>query len=378
MVSLALGLIVCLALVTVQLKFTAQSARSVHVSARDHEARVAIDLITRDLGGAGFLLGGLNCPAVLGYDAAVPAPGYFAALPASSIAAQAGQQLPFASGGAVVLDYPSAASGVASDVLVISATAGSIRMNTATVSAVPNAAFQPTVDGRLPLSRIGTLAAGDTAVVQVALDSAAGQWVCLRVPVTSTGTASGSPYIQSSGPYMPPNFYAGFSNRLALAGMTGSVGDAQLQQARVTDLDPAALGNQRTYAYYISASDTWPVLMRATLNASSDALVGAPQSIAAGVVSLQVRFGVDSAGAGSVTDYLTGSDLVATRNVRNVRSIRVALVTRSLHPDGGFQNAGATLAVPGGFSAYPIPAAYAKHRFSVQTTEVALRSSLWQ
>lgn len=378
MVSLALGLIVCLVLLTIQLKFSAQSARSVQISARDHEARVAMDVITRDLGGSGFLLGGLNCPAVLSYNATAPAPGYFAALPVSSIAAQSGQPLPFVSGGSIVLNYPSAPSGVVSDVLVVGAAAGSAKMSAATVSTVPNAAFQPATDGRLPVARIGTLAAGDTAIVQVILDSATGQWLCLRVPVTATGSAAGSPYIQSSGSYMPPDFYAGFGARVALAGMNGAIGNAQLQQARVTDLDPAALSNQRTYAYYIDASDAWPVLMRATVNAASDTPIGAPQAIAAGVVSLQVQFGVDTAGAGSVNQYLTGSNLVATRNVRNVRSIRVALVTRSLYSDSDFQNAGTTLAVPGGFSAYPIPAAYAKHRFTVQTTEIALRSVLWQ
>ncbi len=296
--SLALGLIVCLALVAIQLKLTAHNARTTHISARDNEARVAMDIITREVSGGGFLLGGLNCPAVLNYNASAPSPGYFATLPVSSISARSGLALPFVNGGAIVLNYPSTASGVVSDVLVVSATAGAGKMNAGVVSAVPNAAFSPTTDGRLPVLRAGTLAAGDTALVQVTLDSATGQWLCLRVPVSALGTASGSPFMQSSGSYMPAGFYAGFSTRVPLAGMTGTIGNAQLQQARVIDIDPAALSNQRTFAYYVDNADTWPVLMRATFNAANDTQIGTPQAIAAGVVSLQVLFGVDTAGGG--------------------------------------------------------------------------------
>ncbi len=378
MVSLALGLVVGLALVVVQARLSAQSVRTSDISARDNEARAAMDIIARDVSGSGFLHGGLNCPVVLGYNRTAASSGYFAAVPATSLAARSGLALPFVANSGITLNYPASGSGIVSDVLIVSGTAGATKMDTEAIAAAPNAAYRPTLDGLLPVTRTDTLTAGDVGMVQVTLDSATSQWLCLRVPITQISTTAGVSYIQSTGNFMPLNFYAGFSGQLAGAGLPGAIGDAQLQQARLTDIGTAAASNLVTYAYYIDNSDTWPILMRTTINAANDAPIGTPQAIAAGVVSLQVLFGVGPGTGAAITQYVTGAQVATTQNVRNVRSIRVAVVTRSLNADREFTNAGASVAVPAGFTAYPIPTAYLKHRFAVQTTEIALRNGLWQ
>ena len=118
--------------------------------------------------------------------------------------------------------------------------------------------------------------------------------------------------------------------------------------------------------------------MRATFSLLNDTAIGAPQPIAAGVVSLQVRFGVDPGNTGQVTAYETGAQVLALRHQAAVLSIRVAMVTRSLYADNDFTHTGTSIAIGNGFTAVPVPTAYAKHRHVVHQTEIALRNCQWQ
>lgn len=109
MVSVAIGLVLVVAVLYLQLKLTSQNVRTTDTAVRDNEARAAMDVITRDLSGGGFLHGGSNssCYTVLHYNTALPAPNYFASFPVSSVAGGTGVALPFVATPGITLDRKS-------------------------------------------------------------------------------------------------------------------------------------------------------------------------------------------------------------------------------------------------------------------------------
>ena len=379
MVALLLAMLLSVAILLIQRTLAFQNARTSDIALRDNEARAGMDLIAHDLSGAGFLFGGsqLPCDALLTYNSATTA-DFYARFPVDAIAASSGTAMPFTA--TLTLNYPVAAAGIASDVLVITAATGADNFSDATaplVAVAPNAAYTPMTSGVLPLVSSTGVTAGHVALLKVP-DS--GKRACIRVPVTAIGAASGSVNVASSGALMPPNFYTGFAPQMAPNGLAGPLSNAELFQARLIDLgDPAAAATQTTTAFYIDGSaNPWPTLMRATYSLLDDQIVGAPQPIAAGVVSLQLLFGVDPGNTGQVTAYETGAQLRTNVHQGAVLSIRVAMVTRALYADADFSNSAGTVPIAGGFASVPIPPAYSRHRYIVHQTEVALRNCRWQ
>lgn len=398
MVSVAIGLILTVAVLYLQLKLTSQNVRTTDTAVRDNEARAAMDAITRDLSGGGFLHAGSNtsCYTVLNYNTALPAPNYFAGFPVSSVAGGAGVVLPFVATPGITLSYPVAGSTNRSDVLVVRSTADATQFSATLNPVVPtmdNTAFQPMTDTKMPfaISPPPPLNAGDIGLVQVSVGTPPNtQLACLRVPVsTAPVTANGSAFITSTGAYMPAAGYAGFATRFAGIGLSGGLSDILLGSSKVIDLGPPANTNQYLYAYFVDGSTyRWPTLVRATINALTDQEVAnSRQAIAAGVVSFQVQFGVGSASAG-VTAYQTWPQVLASGNAGNVMTVRVLILQRSLYPDKDFTSTSvykngaiplSTQFVQSGYVDYTIPSQETSNRFLAQETELTVRSAspLW-
>jgi hypothetical protein len=146
-------------------------------------------------------------------------------------------------------------------------------------------------------------------------------------------------------------------------------------------LGSPASPTQVTTAYYIDNSGSFPLLMRSQWSLLDDTAIGTPQQIAAGVVSLQVRFNV---GGGS---YLTSAAVTSGGQWSSVCSVRVAVIGRSLNddPDPSYSwtptsitPGSATKISPGTpFADYSIPDAFRKRRYLLETTELAVRNTLW-
>jgi len=398
MVSVAIGLILTVAVLYLQLKLTSQNVRTTDTAVRDNEARAAMDAITRDLSGGGFLHAGSNasCYAVLNYNTALPAPNYFAGFPVSSVAGGAGVALPFVAAPGITLTYPPAGSTNRSDVLVVRSTADATQFSVAlnpVAPAMDNTAFLPMTTTQLPFATNPPppFNAGDVGLVQVSVGTPPNtQLACLRVPVSTVpAPVNGSAFITSTGAYMPVAGYAGFATQFAGIGLSGGLSDILLRSSKVIDLGPAANTNQFLYAYFVDSSNyRWPTLVRATINALTDQEVAnSRQEIAAGVVSFQAQFGVGSA-AGGVTAYQTWPQVLASGNAGNVMTVRVLILQRSLYTDKDFNNASvysngviplSTQFTQSGYTDYTIPAQEASNRFLAQETELTVRSAspLW-
>lgn len=382
LVALAIGLVLLLAVMTVQLGAANQNMRISDTTQRDNELRAALDMLTRDVASAGFLLSSSvpNCSARLNYDSGLPASNYFATPQVWAMAGSSGLQLPFVAGGGLTLDYPTTASGNRSDVLVLNQALDATQFGdqaAPTTAAFANSAYQPMSTGLLPLAAAGRATAGHIGLLAIPLN---GQRICLRVPITSVGTASSSSYVASSGTLMPANFYSGFSSSLATIGLSGSsLSNALLMQSKLIDIGAPASSNQVSYVYYVSGTSfAWPMLMRAKVNALTDTLISV-QPIAAGVVSLQVLLGVDTNGSGSVTAYQTGATVAANNSYASVRSVRIGVIVRSLYADTSY-TAPATVSIPGTsttspFTAFTVTATQNRH--VAQMTEIAVRNTLW-
>ena len=115
--------------------------------------------------------------------------------------------------------------------------------------------------------------------------------------------------------------------------------------------------------------------------------------MAAGVVSLQVLFGVDGADkgnppTGSVTNYLNEKQVKDNKVAGHVRTVLYAIVSRTLQtnphadktppvekvviPSPSFATGDATFA-----PFFPRNAEEQQSRYTVHTAEVALRNQLW-
>jgi type IV pilus assembly protein PilW len=391
MVALLLSLLLAVAILKMQTKMASQTVRVADSSTRDTQARAAMDLITRDLTGSGFLLGATQyyCSAVFTYNSGTST-GYFAHHAADAVSAVSGTKLPFAP--SVTLNYPSGAtSAPTSDVLVTMATVASTQFNDSTnpvLRGTVSAPVLPMTTGVAPLSSTSGLTAGDTAIVQVPIGTSL---PCLRVPVTKFTT--NATMTSAKGTTMPGGFYGDFATAVSAAGQ-GTLSNVGIYNSKVVDIgiatsNPATASPQQFAVYYIDgSSNPYPVLMRGQYSMVDDSVVTAPQPIAAGVVALRVAFGVDKTNSMGITAYEDGPTVTANNDWGNVRSVRVALVTRTINDDPNSDNAAASAPTSiqigsasnpwTGTSALTINVPASKHRYIVNTTEVAYRNWLWK
>lgn len=401
LVAVAIGLMLTVAVLTVQLRLSTQNVRTTDVGMRDNEARASMDAISRDVGNAGFLFGGthLQCFATLNFNAAAPAPSYFTSYSVSSMVAANGTALPFVAAPGLSLNYPAAGSANRSDVLVISATLDGSRLPpnvTPNTSVVVNNSYTPMSNGTLPVASNLNFGVNQIGLLQIPMgqfNNAAQpqQRVCLRIPISAVSVlpVNNNDSVSSAGGQMPVNFYTGFSGQISSLGLTGATGltDALLKQSKLTNLGGTAVAsNQRTYSYFIDANPARylaPTLVRASIDALTDLEIATErQEIGVGVVSLQILFGVDPVNTGGVTAYQTGAQVIAAGNSSKVRSAKILVLTRSIYPDKDFTNPQAVLPFTTwfnepGFTNYTIGSGELSNRFVVQQTEVAVRNELW-
>lgn len=381
MVAMVISMILAVAVMLIQRSLTMQKTRSSDVALRDNESRAAMDLIAHDVSGAGFLMGGSSkvCDGLITYNNA----GYYIHLPVDAVNATPSRTLPFAP--SLILNYPAAGAGVASAVLVVTTANTTTRFNDIQSPQVPvsvNGTFNPLSTGVLPVASTQGLTQGHVGILNV--------WTplgraCMRVPLTTV--AAGTPAtVASTGATMPGSFYAGFGAQLSPP--FSPLTNLEIFQGLLVDIgDPALPAGSppppTTTIFYVDqlAGDQWPTLMRANYSLLDDSLIGTPQPIAAGVVSLQVWFGTDPAHTGSVVPpYKTGlnaTGMAANTNDLSIRSVHLALVTRTLFPDPDFTNDSDRVTLPAPFAAVPIPASLMNHRFVVHQADIAVRNWIW-
>ena len=353
MVALAIGLVLAGAILITQLKMTQQNATISDTFTRDTEARAAMDIISADVNGSGFLLGSsqLKCSVVLNYDNLAPS-NYFATFGVSALAGGNGNAIPFIAGTGVSLNYPATGSTNRSDVLMVSGTANARNLTQLILTPNPTAGYTPTTTGTIPVNpdqagvtstyTSGLPVAGETGILWLpsATNSVS---TCIRVPITGTGFASGSSSVASaSGQFMPGSFYSGFGTQLTtLTGAATPMSDGWIEQGSLIDAgfasNPYVPCQACTTAYYVDQPtvNSIPTLMKVTVNALDDVEIGSPQAVAAGVVSLQVAFGVDVGGMnGYVTQYYKDwASVLASGNAPYVRTVKIAIISRSLQQD---------------------------------------------
>lgn len=402
MIALVIGLIFSLSVLLVQAHLTRENVQMSDVALRDSQARAALDLVTRDLSNAGFMLGGVQsrCSITLAYNSgltnssfaqypvsAAPQP---LALPTSTSPLPTGTPDPGAYGNA---------TQQFTDMLLMTGTDTSLQLpsNGTTAAYVVQNSTTKAASGQgalnsstLPLGSTAGINPGDAALLRMPLN---GKLVCFRVPIADVGpsTAPSSTYIDSKSTHLfPSTGYSAFESQLQAAGILpagGGLSNADFIQSRLTDLGPSSSTTQRTIVYYIgnyadASGGKYPELVRAVLNSQTDALISA-NPVAAGVVSLQALFGVDETNSGGVTNYLTWPDVVSGNYTNDVRSVLFALLTKTLHADPKY-NAPSKIAIPSpagtgndAFTAYTVPTIYAQDRFSLIESEIAVRNQLW-
>ena len=380
MVALLLSLLLAVAMLKMQTKTASQSVRIADTGTRDTQARAAMDLITHDITGSGFLFGNVlhTCEALLTYNSNGTA--YFAHHPVDAVSAVSGTKMKFAP--TITLNYPAGAvSAVQTDVLVTMSTSGTTQFNNSANAVVRGdtaTGANPLSNGITPMKSTAGFVAGDTAIMQTPLGSSL---PCLRAPISAfTGTTMTS----SSGTIMPTGGFSGFVTPMSTAGFSTALTNVGLFNSWVVDIGTAATSSQQFAVYYVDGSGAFPVLMRGVYSLADDTVVTAPQPIAAGVVAMRVSFGVDPTNSGSVTAYEEGGTVTSNKHWSFVRSVRVALVTRTINDDPNADSAGTsgTTSIPIGpvssawFSNISVPTS--KHRYIVNTTEVGYRNWLWK
>ena len=403
MVALVAGLIFSLSVLIVQSALTRQNIQMSDVTQRDNQSRAALDLLTRDLSNAGFMLGGVQsrCSVTLAYNSTAPIGNAFFQYPVSA----ASQPLALPTTSSLNGTPDPSQYGTASqftDMMVFSGTTSALRVpsngnpatyvvqNSTTQAATGQGALNSST---LPLGSTTGINPNDAALLRMPLN---GKLVCFRVPISNVGpsTSTSSTYVNSKSTNLfPSTGYAAFDPQLQAAVILpagGQLTNANFIQSRLTDLGPQSTSTEQSVVYYIGNfgngnGGTYPMLMRAVINAENDTLVGTPNPVAAGVVSLQALFGVDETNSGAVTNYLTWPDVVAGNYTSAVRSVLFAIVTKTLHGDPKYSGpSGGVVAIPnpGGpgndsFVNYTVPAAYLTDRFSVLESEIAIRNQIW-
>lgn len=432
LVTMLIGLLLVLAILVVQTNLSRANMQLADAGQRNDQARVALNLVQRDLGNALYMVGGGNtqCTATLQYTAGIPV----RALGAVTAVEQGPATLlpttptdPLLSPGT----YDPGKGGVSNTSNMVSITIVPSALRAPPTAASPTAPYkvvhnivstavtgQQAVDnGVLPLNNTDAIAVGDAVMLMLPMTGTTSGLACLRFvldpanpPVDLNLGAGTVPTVQ-----MPaPGKFADFTALLQKAGLLASgqvLVNSQLVGAKLKNEGPATgSGAMQTIVYYVATMDSGagsgklPVLVRATLNADGS-LDGQPVPVAAGVVSLQVRFGVDGAAegdvpTGSVTNYLTGDQVETAKVAGHVRTVLYAIVSRTVQTNPNATPLSADTAGPNARKdalvtavAIPSPSFAAgdepfapflprsdeekRNRYTVHTAEVALRNQLW-
>lgn len=395
MVALGLSMILAIVLLKMQAALGQQRMRTSDIAERDAELRAAMDAMTQDMSSAAYLFGDMTqpCDAIFAYNNGT----YFVHHPVDAVTAANGAVMGFAP--SLTLNYPT--DTTPSDVLVLTSSTNAGAYNDTIAPQIPgdpSSTTNPISTGSMKLV-VGSKTApvtGHAALLEAGIQNPTTgrtQSACFRVPVTAY-TAATSTVTSSAGATMPAG-YDGFNTPLAAYGY-GTLGNGQLLAApKFVDIGATgtATPTQVTTAYYIGYNNgnaaSFPVLMKAQYDLANDAMVQGTtaQQVAAGVVSLQVRFNV----AGS---WKTSANVTAAGDWCRVSSVRLAIVTRSLadDPDTGYAwngtalTPGSTTAVkpsalfPGmtgdAFRDVPVPTAMQHRRYLLQTQDIAARNTI--
>ena len=431
-VTLAAGSVLLVAILITQLRLSQGGTRITDSATRDNEIRAALDVMNRDIAGAGFLLEAAAppvCNQVLAYNASLTGmqgnvsttvpPGYFVLSTAMSFPAAAGAKLPIVPTGTNppnTFNYPPTAGGNRSDALVIRVSNGASLLNGNTYGTLKAASVgSPASTGQFTLMPAGmpflasnAFSPGNVALVRVQNGL---QPICVRVPIQSSALAVTPPTLALAGTgMMPSTYFQAFATQMARFGLPANgisnqnlAGPGAGASASLTDLGAPAATTQFAYVYYVSLNTAMsgnlasvPVLQRAQINSLNDSVMQV-QDIAYGVVSLQVNFGVDTsfgASGGAVTKYMSGADVQNQNLGAWVRTVRLLIVTRSLNPDPSFNPSAAVdptqkvldlnnqfpNPIAGGgplYANYTIPPTNYGFHFNAQEQEIALRNQAW-
>jgi type IV pilus assembly protein PilW len=391
MVALVLSLLLGVAMLKMQGSLAQQTVRTFDAGVRDEQWRTAVDLITRNVSSAGFVLGGTQkpCNEMFTYNSAATSTSkYFTHHAVDSAAASNGLKLPYAIG--LSLNYPPAGSPIVSDILAVTTSNNATNFNNAVspvVAVFSNSAYTPSTTGLIPVQTTSGLGVNDMAVLQVGLSN---RIACIRMKMTVFSTSSGSPNVQAGGTFIDTgSYFSGFATSMGTAGYPAMT-NASIFQGQLVDLSPNL--SAVTQVFYIDGSTyAFPVLMTAQYDFRDDTLVaGSAQIVAAGAISLQVRYGVDPGKTGAVTAYESAATVQTNNHWDVVRTVKVLLVTRSLANDTSTAADGTLYSAPaltfptllGGastdqFTAVAIPAGYTQRHYAVNVFEVAERNVLW-
>jgi len=398
MVALGLSMILAIVLLKMQAALGQQRVRTTDIAERDAELRAAMDSMTQDMSSAAYLFGDMTqpCDAIFAYNGGT----YFVHHPVDAVPAATGSVMGFAP--SLTLNYP--VDATPSDVLVLTSSTNAAAYNDTVAPQIPgdpSSTTNPIATGTMKLV-VGSKTppvTGHAALLEAGIQNPATgrtQSACFRVPVTAY-TAATSTVTSASGTTMPAG-YDGFNTPLAAYGY-GTLGNGQLLAAPKF-VDIGATGTttptQVTTAYYVACnnnncSSSFPVLMKAQYDLANDALVQGttPQQVAAGVVSLQVRFNV--AGA-----WKTAANVTTAADWCRVSSVRLAIVTRSLSDDPDLNYSWKPTALTPGtssgtyiqpsllfpgmtgdaFKDVPVPTAMQHRRYLLQTQDIAARNTI--
>ena len=434
MVALVAALLFSLAVLQVQAALTQQNMQLSDANQRDDQARAALDILTQDLSNAGFDYSGVQaqCDAVLAYDATGAMPGVFEQYPVAATAQTASTDLPTSSSQPSIGpgSYVSAISGaptsmvsiyVAQSALTSPQSAGAPSVynvqNTVVLdSSGKNIGTSKTsgaiTSGQLPLQSTVGINSGSIGYLRLFLAPTSTfsypMIGCVRIPVSAA--PSGSTITSAGSSLFPTNGYSGFTTQMQSDGLLGastSLTNNSLLSSRIyypfVSPTPSSTNPVPTQVvYYIGmaspgsaagAAGNYPELMRATINALNDQIITQPMPIAAGIVSLQLLFGVDSTqtnpsdrSSNNIDKYLSWADVVSNHLTNAVHSVLFTIVAKTLHadPDAAKYSAPSTISIPqptlagsDSFKNYPVPSAYAHDHFTVLQSEVAVRNQLW-
>jgi type IV pilus assembly protein PilW len=434
MVALVVALLFSLAVLQVQAVLTRQNMQLSDVTQRDDQARAALDIVTQDLSNAGFDYSGVQaqCNAILAYDAAGAMPGVIEQFPVAATAQTASTQLPTASSQPTVGpgSYVSAISNAPTSMVSIYVAQSALTTPQSNgAPAVYNVQNTVVLDssgknigtstnsgsistGQLPLQSTADIASGSIGYLRLFLAPTSTfnypMIGCVRIPVNATPSSN---TITSSGSSLfPSGGYSAYTAQMrsdGLLGSSASLNNNSLLSSRIyypfvsptpSSTNPVPI----QIVYYIGmstpgaaagAAGNYPELMRATINALNDQIIAQPTPVAAGIVSLQLLYGVDSTqtdpsdrSSNNIDKYLSWPDVVTKHLTNAVHSVLFTIVAKSLHsdPDPNKYSAPATIKIPqpslsgsDTFTDYPVPTAYAHDHFSVLQSEVAVRNQLW-
>ncbi|MHB8390694.1 MAG: PilW family protein [Acidobacteriaceae bacterium] len=396
MVSLTVASILALAILGVITYGLGRNRASSNATDLNDNARAALTLLTRDVASAGFMFGAVQsqCALTLSYDSGTVS-GNVQLYPIWTVPQASGQTLPM---GGATETYPAAtntnASGMAQVLLMSAAPSVStytsntsspiyvVQFGTTTSSSGGGAISSTSLPvSTLQLNNTAGINAGDMAFLQVPMN---GGNVCMRIPIVSTGTATGggANYIKSKpSPYMPSSGYSDFASQVPSS--YGTLTNSNLLHSRILNLGSAP-DTLEIVQYWIDNSQGFPVLWRSTYSALTDAPIQS-EALAPGVVSLQALFATIPKGSPPGSTPVTWKSWAQVASTDQIVNADVAIVARTLHPDPAY-HAPATIVVPppvtgltslDTFVNYvPQPNEIHDH-FSVYTAQLALRNLTW-